>query len=141
MSGSELSEVMVQPFSDSPESGTSLEVFSRGKCVFKSDGKWLYPLFELEETIGSKSLQRESLFLHDKIAGRAAAALICRMGISRCHIDTISKPASDLFRMYEVNCTFTSLVEKIQCRTEDIINSGMELEEIYRLLRSRAKLT
>jgi len=124
--------------------GTSLEVLNKGIPVFKSGGKWLYPLFELESFLETeregRKLDRKELLLHDKIAGRAAAALICRMGLVRCHIDLVSRPALETFEANGVICTYDGVVDRIQCRTEEIIDSGMHLDEIYRMLRRRAKL-
>ena len=132
----ETKDPVLRPLPD----GSSLEVSQNGLTVFQSGGKWLYPLFELERTLWKDSLNRETLLLHDKIAGRAAAALICRMGIVRCHIDLVSRLALETFETYGVACTYTQVVDKIQCHTEEIIHSTMSLDEMYRILRKRAKL-
>lgn len=126
------------------QNGISLEVMHEGRSVFRSEGKWLYPLFELEIFLSTDpagtSLNRESLVLHDKIGGRAAAALICRMGIVRCHIEILSRLALEVFEAHGVVCTYNRLVDRIKCHTEEIIHAGMGLDEIYRMLRRRAKL-
>lgn len=133
-------QATIQPL----RNGISLEVMHEGRQVFRSEGKWLYPLFEFERFLttdtAGMSLNREALILHDKIAGRAAAALICRMGIFRCHIEILSRLALEVFEKYGVSCTYTRLVDRIQCHTEEIIHAGMGLDEIYRMLRRRAKL-
>jgi len=124
--------------------GISLEVMHEGRAIFRSEGKWLYPLFEFERFLttdsAGMSLNRAALILHDKIAGRAAAALICRMGIVRCHIEILSRLALEVFEAHGVACTYSRLVDRIQCHTEEIIHAEMGLDEIYRMLRRRAKL-
>ena len=133
-------QAKIQPL----RNGVSLEVLCEGGPVFRSEGKWLYPLFEFERFLTTEpagmSLNRAELILHDKIAGRAAAALICRMGIVRCHIEILSRLALEVFEAHGVTCTYTRLVDRIQCHTEEIIHEGMGLDEIYRMLRRRAKL-
>ena len=116
--------------------GVSLQIYNENnETIFESAGKWLYPLFEVEDYLHAMSLNAEGLFLHDRIAGRAAASLISRMGFRQCFIDTISKPALDVFKRFNVDCEYNLLVEKIECRTEDLITSKMDIEEIYRMLR------
>ncbi|MGC9313782.1 MAG: DUF1893 domain-containing protein, partial [Sediminispirochaetaceae bacterium] len=136
----ELHNSTIQPL----QNGISLEVMHEGRSVFRSEGKWLYPLFELERFLSTDpagaSLKIEALVLHDKIGGRAAAALICRMGFVRCHIEILSRLALELFEKHGVACTYNRLVDRIQCHTEEIIHAGMGLDEIYRMLRRRAKL-
>ncbi len=120
--------------------GISLEIRREDEPVFHSRGKWLYPLFEVEEFLDHQGLKAESLELHDRIAGRAAASLICRMGFRSCRIDTISEPALRVFEREGVGCAYETLVEKILCKTEDIINEDMGLDEVYALLKKRAGL-
>ena len=120
--------------------GISLELHKDGELVFHSRGKWLYPLFEVEEFLEHQGYTASSLVLHDRIAGRAAASLICRMGFRSCRIDTISEPALQVFQREGVHCAYETLVEKILCKTEDIITSDMGLDEVYALLKRRAGL-
>ncbi len=112
--------------------------------MFQSRGKWLYPLFELEEFLESfllhSTLSPRELLLHDHIAGRAAAALICRLGFTRCHIDTVSIPALKLFEEQGVLCRWGQRVGKIQCKTEEILTRDMNPHEVYALLKQRAGL-
>ena len=48
--------------------------------VFTSTGKWLHPLFELEDYLVEHGLEPGNLILQDKIIGKAAALLIHRLG-------------------------------------------------------------
>ncbi|MBN2657964.1 MAG: DUF1893 domain-containing protein [Spirochaetales bacterium] len=117
----------------------SLHLYNRkGELLLRSSGKWLHPLFEVETFLKSRNLSGKDLLLHDKIAGRAAAALITRMGFRSCSIDLISRPALDLFRKHNVRCRHGNLVDKIACRTENLINGEMNLQSIYLMIRKRA---
>ena len=119
--------------------GISLEVHKDGELIFHSRGKWLYPLFELEEFLDHQDYNAASLELHDRIAGRAAASLICRMGFRSCRIDTISEPALQVFQREGVHCGHETLVEKILCKTEDIIHESMGLDEVLRPFEKKGR--
>lgn len=110
----------------------------KGELLLRSSGKWLHPLFEVEDFLRTRNIEAKNLILHDKIAGHAAAALIIRMGFETCIINLISQPALDLFEKYNMDCTYTHLVKKIDCRTEDLITSSMDLDSIYKMIRRRA---
>ena len=119
--------------------GISLQLWdSSDNVVFESSGKWLYPLFEVEDYLHESSADAGTLFLHDRIAGRAAASLIVRMGFRSCFIDTLSRHALDVFRKYGVDCGYSLLVERIQCRTEDLISADADIDSAYLMLRQRA---
>jgi zinc transport system ATP-binding protein len=106
--------------------------------VFTSDEHWLYPLFELEEFLHRTSFPASELFLKDKIAGKAAASLIVKLGIRRCFIELLSERAIPVFEAYGVKYDYGQLVDHIQCRTEDLITDKMSLEDAYLFLRKRA---
>ncbi len=119
--------------------GVSLQLYNKdNETIFESAGKWLYPLFEVEDYLHAMALNAAEIFLHDRIAGRAAASLIARMGFRHCFIDTISRPALEVFERFTVKCGYNLLVDKIECRTEDLITSEMEIDSVYRMLRQRA---
>jgi len=56
----------------------TLTVLHEGTPIFTSFGKWLHPLFELEDYLAEHAFQPENLILQDKIIGKAAALLIHR---------------------------------------------------------------
>ena len=116
----------------------SLILFHQNQQIFTSDEHWLYPLFELESFLEGSIIPATELFLQDKIAGKAAAALISRLGIRSCYIQLLSKKAIPVFERYGVQYKYEKLVDHIQCRTEDLITDIMSLEEIYLFLRKRA---
>ena len=106
--------------------------------VFTSDEHWLYPLFELEQFLKDSAIPADQLFLKDKIAGKAAASLIVRLGIRHCFIELLSERAIPVFEKYGVKYSCDHLVDHIQCRTEDLITDRMSMEDTYLFLRKRA---
>lgn len=114
-------------------------IVNRGEqIIFTSDQHWLYPLFELEDYLKEKALAVETLFLKDKIAGKAAACLIVRLGIRQCHIGILSQRAIPILEANRVEYTYDNLVDHIECRTEDLITDKMSIDEAYLFLRKRA---
>lgn len=116
----------------------SLILYYNNQQIFSSDEHWLYPLFEVEAFLKQSAFSANELFLRDKIAGKAAAALIARLGIRNCHIDLLSERAVPVFEQYGVKFTFDQMVDHIQCRTEDLITDKMSMEDTYLFLRKRA---
>ncbi|PKL13051.1 MAG: hypothetical protein CVV52_07580 [Spirochaetae bacterium HGW-Spirochaetae-8] len=119
--------------------GISLEVLRDGMVVFTSTGKWLHPLLELERFLRESQLQAADLFIHDTIVGRAAAALMVRMGFRTVKSRMMSTCAVDLFELHSTAYCYDVLVEKIACRTEDLITPGMDPEAIYQMVLERAQ--
>jgi len=116
----------------------SLIVQYNGEEIFTSRGKWLYPLFELEDLLKEKNYPPEKLDVVEKVAGQAAAFLIARLGIKKCHIKLISEKAIPVFNRYGVSFTYDEKVPLIQCRTEHILEKDMSLDEAWQILRRRA---
>ncbi len=116
----------------------SLVVKHNDKIVFTSDQHWLYPLFELEDYLKKSGISVKDLFLQDKIAGKAAACLIVFLGIKKCHIELLSERAIPVFVANDIQFTYDNLVEHIQCRTEDLITSKMNIADVWLFLRKRA---
>jgi ABC-type cobalamin/Fe3+-siderophores transport systems, ATPase components len=106
--------------------------------IFTSDSRWLHPLFELDDFLSKNIYKASDLFLRDKIAGKAAACMIVRLGIRRCHIELISKRAIPVFEKAGVECTYDMVVEQIECRTEYLITDDMSVDDAWLFLRKRA---
>jgi hypothetical protein len=106
--------------------------------VFFSAGKWLHPLFELEDFLPSSGLDRSSLLLRDRIVGRAAALLIVRLGIRRLHAQILSRPGKEVLEAHRVEHTWGELVERIACQTEAALADVEDPEAAYTWLRQRA---
>ena len=116
----------------------SLVLLHNYRQIFSSDEHLLYPLFELEQFLKKSAIPVDQLFLKDKIAGKAAASLIARLGIRNCFIELLSERAIPVFEQYGVKYAFHEMVEHIQCRTEDLITDKMSMEDTYLFLRKRA---
>lgn len=116
----------------------SLVVTYNDKEIFTSNSKWLYPLFELEDFFLKNEYLPETLFLTDKIAGKAAAFLIVRLGLKSVHIHLISEGAIAVFQRFNVAFTYDELVPKIQCKTEEIVIGNESTEQVWQMLRRRA---
>jgi zinc transport system ATP-binding protein len=116
----------------------SLIVTLEGKEIFSSRAKWLFPLFDLEEFLADKKYDREAMELTEKVAGQAAAFLIVRLGIRKCHVRLISEQAMAVFDRFGITYTYDDKVPQIQCRTEHILMKEMNPEEAWQLLRRRA---
>ena len=106
--------------------------------IFTSDSHWLHPLFELDDFLSKNAYAASELFLCDKIAGKAAACMIVRLGIRKCHIELISERAIPIFEKAGVECTYDTLVEQIECRTEYLITDDMSVDDAWLFLRKRA---
>jgi len=116
----------------------NLKVYSGESLVFKHDGKWLHPLFALEDFLKDSNLKSESLSLEDKLIGRAAAVLIVRMGIKKCHAGTMSSRAVSFLEKTDVTWSYDHIVERLECQTEMILSDDMSLEDSYTELARRA---
>ncbi|MDR2680248.1 MAG: DUF1893 domain-containing protein [Tannerella sp.] len=116
----------------------SLIITCRNNVVFTSDAHWLHPLFELYDFLRKKQLPAGELFLHDKIAGKAAACMIVYLGIKKCRIELISKRAMPVFERAGVEYSYDRAVEHIDCRTEYLIDDDMSVEDAWLFLRKRA---
>jgi len=117
---------------------TSLELFSDSRLVFSSAGKWLHPLFELEEFLAESRLDPAGLSLRDRIVGKAAALLIVRLGIRRVHAGVLSRLGMEVFEAQGVMCSWDQLVERIACQTETALARIDDPGEAYAWLRQRA---
>ncbi|MCF0237556.1 MAG: DUF1893 domain-containing protein [Sphaerochaetaceae bacterium] len=126
--------MILSPLSDNH----SLELFYKGQMVFSSKGHWLHPLFELENFLNMNWYNREELYLHDSVSGRAAAILTCRLGIKHVTSDLGSALARTVFEKNNVQWQCLKEVPKILCKTETLIEDSMTVEEVYSMLLERA---
>lgn len=118
----------------------NLELYRDKECIFSSNGRWVYPLFDLEKFLEESGMDRGSLFLKDKIAGRAAAYLMVYMGLKQVHITLLSRLALEVYKEYGVTVTYDRLTDRIKCKTETLLEGVDSPEVAYRLLKQRAGL-
>lgn len=123
--------------------GTTLLVCSGDKEIFSSSGKWLHPLFELEDFFKTYTGSKKDLSAHDTAIGKAAAVLMTRLGIKKMHGDITSTLALNYIKKnHPDSClTFTYQVPRLLCATEEQLENLDDSDEMYYLLRQRAKLT
>lgn len=131
---------------------TTLEVYNGGDLIFKNSGKWLYPLFDLEEFLKNFKGDKSNLRAHDTAIGKAAAVLMFRMNIHHIHANLISELALEYLesknKVNEISCKenetgvevhFDSKVRRLLCATENQLEPLSDEDEMYFLLRQRAK--
>jgi zinc transport system ATP-binding protein len=116
----------------------SLQLLQGSRLLFSSEGKWLHPLFELEDFLAGSGLRREELALRDRVVGRAAALLIARLGIRRVHADTLSRPGREVLLAHGIEHDWDLLVEAIGCQTESALAGIRDPQAAYEWLRQRA---
>ena len=116
----------------------TLEVYSGEELVFYSNGKWLYPLFELEEFLATTDHEPSQLVLKDKIVGRAAALLEIRLGVGYVKAGILSRLGKQALEEHNVKYEYQTLVERIMCKTEEILIDEHDPERAYLILKARA---
>ena len=116
----------------------NLEVFDGEELIFEDNGSWLHPLFKLEEFLNKNNLLTEGLFLKDKVIGRGAAVIIVKLGIKRCHGKLVSKRALPILKENQVEITWDKLINRIDCKTEELITTDLSISAAYNMLLRRA---
>mgnify|MGYP006304069451 CR=1 FL=1 len=116
----------------------SLEVYREGKMIFSSDGRWLYPIFELEKFITERNLCSSELMVQDKIIGRAAALMLMHLGIRSVFASVLSRPGKAVLDRAGIDYRFDVLIEKVACRTEELLQDTDDPAEAYAIVCRRA---
>ena len=117
----------------------SLQVTIDRQVVFESSGKWLYPLFDLEDFLKSNPLPMKDALVQDKVIGKAAALLMIRLGAGKIHGNLMSELADQALTHAQIPHTCERLVPQIECRTEEVLKRISDPEAAYRILCKRAK--
>ena len=118
----------------------TLEAFSGETLIFHSDGKWLYPLFELENFLATTDYEPAHLVVKDKIVGRAAALLLIRLGVGYVIAGIMSRPGKEALEQHEAKYEYERLVDRIACRTEELLIDEYDPQKAYAMLKERAGL-
>ncbi|MCH5291303.1 MAG: DUF1893 domain-containing protein [Treponema sp.] len=131
-------------YTDPLPAGITLQVYTRDRLIFSSGGKWLLPLFELEQFLAAYKGPRELLSIHDTAIGKAAAVLLARMGVERIHANVASLLAVEYIEHLKPNqsiqISYDTCVERLLCATESQLAPLTDSDTMYTLLRQRAKL-
>ncbi len=117
----------------------TLALLVDGEEVFASTGKWLHPLFELEQFLAARSIDPSRAEVCDKIVGRGSAFLIVRMGIPTVHAGVLSRLGKEVLDRAGAACTWESLVDRIQCRTESLLGDTWDPQQAYQILADLAR--
>jgi zinc transport system ATP-binding protein len=118
--------------------GISLAVFNGDTLIFTSREKWLHPLFAFEGFLATYTGPRDMLCAHDTAAGKAAAILMARLDIKRAHINLVSDLAKDVYEKHSITLSYERRIERLLCKTEQLLSSMDDEEKIYLLLKERA---
>lgn len=127
---------------------TTLCVYDGDTLIFSNGGKWLMPLFALEDFFKTYDGSRSDLCAHDTAVGKAACVLMIRMGVKKIHANIASALAIDyvaeLNRVRDghdpIELSYDTSVRRLLCATEDRLETMHDSDEMYTHLRFRAKL-
>lgn len=119
-----------------------LKIFSSDTQIFYSESKWLHPVFEFEEFLKTYDGPRTDLRAWDSAIGKAAAVLLVRLGVEQLHGELVSELAVKYISqtLGEGKITWDTLVDRLMCQTESQLENLTDSDEMYYLLRQRAKL-
>ena len=116
----------------------SMQVLLDDEILFSSNGKWLYPLFDLEDYLKDHPELLRKATIWDKVIGKAAALLILRLGGNRVHGVLMSELGAEVLEKAGVAHSFDTLVPRIDCQTEEILKDIVDPDEAYEILCQRA---
>ncbi len=117
----------------------SLLVLIEDQIIFQSNGKWLYPLFDLEDYHKTHPFDMGRASVVDKVVGKAAALLLLRLGVGHVHGEIMSDLAIEVFEKAGIPYSYTQRVPRIDCQTEEILITINDPETAYQVLCQRAK--
>lgn len=115
----------------------SLELRVAGRTAFTSTGRWLHPLFELSDFLDRTHVDVAAAELRDKVVGRGSAFLVVRLGIRRLHAALLSRLGKDVLDRAGVEVTWDTLVDRIACATESLLEDITDADEAWRILSDR----
>ena len=128
--------------------GITLQVFNDDKEIFSSAGKWLHPLFDFENFFKTYGGKTDNLSSHDSAIGKAAAVLSVRLGIKKINAELYSENARKFIFDYnqqvleneKIQVVYKNKIPKLLCATENQLENLTDFDQMYFLLRQRAKL-
>lgn len=78
------------------------------------------------------------MLVHDRIVGRAAALLLVRLEIQQVAADLLSKMGQEVLERFHVRYEFRTLVDKVSCKTEELLAGEFDPEKAYLVLAEGA---
>ena len=120
------------------ERADTLTAYYNGKPIFTSNSNWLHPIFELEGYLDKHTYDTAEMHVEDTIIGKAAAILLCRIGIRSVEAGLLSRLGEEVFKRNDVEYTAKETVDRISCETEEVLAQIDDFDEAYAILRERA---
>jgi zinc transport system ATP-binding protein len=114
-----------------------LRLYAGTKVIFSSEKHWLQPLFDLETFFAQGGQDPAQTRLVDRITGRAAAFLVARLGIRELHTLILSRRAIPILKQHGIAYSYSELVDRVTCATEDLLADVQDLEAAWSLLQVR----
>ncbi|UPA17915.1 DUF1893 domain-containing protein [Borrelia sp. MN22-0132] len=115
----------------------TLKLFKEHRILYSNMERGLKPLLEVDNFINKYIQNKEGLEIYDKVVGKAAAVIIYNIGLQNVQAGVISQPAKDFLESRGIRVGFKRLVEKINDKTENLIESLENPEEVYKYLIKR----
>ncbi|MDD4011458.1 MAG: DUF1893 domain-containing protein [Sphaerochaetaceae bacterium] len=113
----------------------SLEIRDKeDRMIFSSKGHWITPLLQARQILAGQDLSQ--CMLYDTKAGRAAACLAHSLGIRTVCIGLVSRWALDYYLSRGMTAYYDQVVDRLACRTEDLITAEMDDQSILALIES-----
>ena len=117
----------------------SLTVYKNKEIIYEHEGKWLHPLLDFEIFLQKhQKYEPSTLWVHDKVVGRASAMLNAHMGIKKVHAKLLSSLAIPIFEEHNISYIYDKLIEKLPCKTEALLLNITSLDEALKIVKQRA---
>ncbi|AHH04980.1 hypothetical protein BmHG_00438 [Borrelia miyamotoi] len=114
-----------------------LRLLKEHRILYSNMERGLKPLLEVDNFINKYIQNKEGLEIYDKVVGKAAAVIIYNIGLQNVHASVISQSAKDFLESKGIKVSFKRLVDKINDKTENLIESLENPEEVYKYLIKR----
>jgi hypothetical protein len=75
----------------------------------------------------------------DKVVGKAAAMIMVHLGIQRVHAGIMSRLAVTFLENRGIPFTYDELVDRVLCRTEELLAEIEDPAEAFRFIKRRAE--
>ena len=116
----------------------TLTVLQDGTPIFTSDGKWLHPLFELEDYLAEHPIQPAQSPPPGQNHRESRGAADPSAGISDRQGWCLSRLGEAVLQRHGIAYTYEQLVDRIHCQTEELLATVEDPEEAYQLVKVRA---
>ena len=112
----------------------TLQAIYRDEVIFESKGKWLFPIFDLENFLLSNHFELADIKVQDKVVGKAAALLFIHLGIGYVQGEIMSELAKEALGDAGIPYSYNVLVKQINCKTEKLLFDINDANIAYTML-------